>query len=200
MKSFKQFLTEVIANTIPKTSKWPENTTLAHLEKHFGNKFIEAPHPSVLPTHKLMIGKGAPGEHVLAWVHKDTGHVDLTMEAEMHPNTKKEIIAKGIYITGRKNGNNVGHHGVFDALSGRFGKPLVTEFDSLSPGAIRMLRKSRETYGDKIFFHTFDPQTEKAEHLTHGVSVSDKSPNSFYHVQRDKVIVGMVPPKHRIKK
>lgn len=210
MKTFTDTLNEVMWNATGKRHSIPDGEK-ADLAKFRKNSYTES--PSSTGQHTIFTKHGMPHPWLAGrtethhyWVHNKTGHVEFHLSAKVTPSkTKGEALYSDIDSTGRI-GAGVGKHAYYDLMSGRAGDAAIMVHDNQSTGATKLRRNIRKRYKDKVLYHTYDPNSGEAKHLTHGVSSSFASkigPMTPYRLHKKigpMKIVGMVPKKHRYVK
>jgi len=207
MKDFKETITEVLANRVGTRHGIADDFKFDHkgLEKkgytavrsssgkHTLYSKLEEPSP--FDSHQT-------ANHF--WVNNKTKQLDFHVRASTKAGKEPgERLYHAIDTAGRI-GSQTGHHAYFDLMSGRPGHAAIMVHDNMSKGAVKLQRKIRKTYGDRVTYHQYDPDTGEAKHHTHGVSSSFgmkmDGPITPYriHSKISKIkIVGMVPKKHR---
>jgi len=197
MKSFQQYITETFANKIGTSSKMPADTTVDNpgIKRQFqGAKKYQ----STSRQHIVYHVKDKNGNNHYAWVHRRTGDIDGYMKTkEQAGKLPNERFHHDILIQSRDGGPSIGAHMFHDLWSGKFGHYGISVHDNQSPGAIRLHKKLRKHFGDKVLYHTYNPKTGEAKHLTHGVAASGDTPDSLFNAIHSVNIVAMMKPKYR---
>ena len=146
MLSFKNFLTEIIKNKIGKDEKLPHSTIFDPKDEHAGYK-----RESVKTNTGHHIYTYTDSEHVHhIWVHPETGHIDLSVEASIRPHPNGRITYYSMDTRGRKriqgsqnnSPSNMAAHGYNDLH--KLG--VITQHESQSPGAQKIQTKLKELY------------------------------------------------------
>jgi len=197
MKTLRQFINETFANEIGAASKLPKNTNIdePYIKYRLNNakKFN-----SNSPDHIIYHIKEANGKNQYHWVNRKTGNVDFRMETTSTPGKlPNEEFHSNILIQSRENGPPMGITAFHDLWSGRLGHYGITVHDNQSEGAVRLHNNLREKFGNKVLYHTYNPKTGKAEHLTRGVAASPATPGPLFKAIKDTQIVAMMAPKNR---
>ncbi len=200
MKTLLTFINETYANEIGAESQLDTNTTV---DKPYYKEMTRRAkrYQSSSPDH-IIYHSEKHGNHMHVWVHKKTGAIDFLLASKAHDGAiPNERLHHDININSREGGpRGMGATAFHDLWSGRVGKKFgITVHDNQSPGAIKMHRRIRKVFGDKIRYHTFDPRTGEAEHLTRGVAASFETPEPLRTKLVPTEIVVFHPPKHRLK-
>lgn len=207
MFTFNEMLNEVMWNASGKRHAIPddEKADVAKLQKHGYEPSVSSTGKHTIYTkhnipHPFYDGKTVSHHY---WVNNKTGNLDFHMSAQTKPGKEKgEMLYHDIDSAGSLKAK-IGRHAYFDIMSGRTGHAGIMVHDNQSTGATKLRRNIRKTYKDRVLYHTYDPESQEAKHLTHGVSSSFASklgPMTPYRLHKKigpMKIVGMVPKKHR---
>lgn len=204
MKSFIAFIKEGWANNLETSSKLSKDTDVDsdEFEHYLRDKKNVSRYQSSSPDHIIFHHKTKYNSHYAhenryLWVHKKTGHIDFHMKTLSNPgHHEDEELHHHLYIKSRQEGPSMGKTAFHDIWNGHTGKYGITVHDDQSKGAVRLHKKMRKEFGDKVTYHTYHPD-KGAKHLTHGVAVSNNSPTSLRKAVIDTQIVAMRTPKHR---
>jgi hypothetical protein len=197
MKTLRQFINETFANRMGTDSKLPSETSID--DPGIKNQFKKAKkYDSNSSDHVIYHVKDKDGYNHHIWVHRKTGHVDFYMKTNDKPGKlPDEKFHSNILIQGRANGPSMGITAFHDLWSGKLGHYGIAVHDNQSKGAIRLHNRLRQHFGKRALYHTYNPETGEAKHLTHGVAASGKTPDELFDAIHKVQIVGMMAPKHR---
>ena len=208
MKKFSEFLSEVYKNTIP--------TQLRLTPQILTGEGFDTLTKSILPGHVIL----SHYDHSAGTVHhvwaKPVTQPDQTTGFERKFSVRANItrgkpgewIYSNLDVAGVGGGH--GPHAYFDIMSGRAArgedeKPRygILVHDSMSPGAIQLMRRVKQHYGDKITRHTYTPEPGEPERgvakdYTHGVHSSMETPPSLARIGTTQ-IVQFANREHRVK-
>lgn len=200
MKTLLTFINETYANKIRAESKLRNNASIDDpYYKEMARRSER--YESSSPDHIIYHSENN-GNHMHVWVHKGTGAIDFVMVSKAHDGAMpNERIHHDINIASREGGpRGMGATAFHDLWDGRVGKKYgITIHRNQSPGAIKMHRRIRKIFGDKIIYHTFNPRTGEAQHHMRGVAASDETPESLRAELLRTDIVAFKPKKHRLK-
>jgi len=199
MKPFIEFIKETYANDIEADSRLSRNTTVNHL--HYARMFKNAKrYKSSSPDHIIYhVSDGSLHKHM--WVHKRTGSVDFILKSTaVEGKVPNETLHHDIHIVSREGGPRLGKTAFHDMWSGRVGGRYgVTVHNNQSPGAIKLHKQIRKEFGDKVTYHTYDPETKRASHYSTGVAASFDTPEQLRRKLLPIEIVAFHPAKYRLK-
>jgi len=153
MLSFKNFLTEIIKNKIGKDEKLPYSTKFDPKGKHAGyeRESVETNTGHHIYTNTSpQFENDEPGYVHHIWVHPETGHVDLSVEADTKVHKNGRVTYNSIDIRGRKriqgsqnnSPSNMAAHGYNDLH--KLG--VITQHESQSPGAQEIQKRLVKFY------------------------------------------------------
>jgi len=154
MLSFKNFLTELIKNEIGKDKKLPHSTKFDPKGEHAGyerESVVTNTGHHIYTNRSPQFENDEPGYVHHIWVHPETGHIDLSVEADTKVHKNGRITYSGIYTRGRErrpdsqnnSPSNMAAHGYND-LHKHFA--VITHHESQSPGAQKIQTKLRNLY------------------------------------------------------
>lgn len=208
MKTFKQLISEVYKNTLPVTGRLKP--------KLLSGEGFDTLTKSIIPGHVILTHydhNAGTVQHVWAKpIKQDDGSTKFDRKFSVNANIthgkNRELIYTNLDASGVGGGH--GPHAYFDIMSGRASKgddnkPRygILVHESMSPGAIKLMRGVKKHYGDKITRHTYtpeqgDPEHGIAKHYTHGVHFSTETPPSLAQIGTTQ-IVQFANAEHRVK-
>ena len=184
MLSVKNFLTELIKNEIGEDKKLPHSTKFDPKGEHAGyerESVVTNTGHHIYTNTSPQFENDEPGYVHHIWVHPETGHVDLSVEADTKVHKNGRITYSGIYTRGRErkpgsqnnSPSNMAAHGYND-LHKHFA--VITQHESQSPGAQKIQTKLRELYPTNSIY--YNHKTGKSYPISNLRPFIDPSVNS----------------------
>jgi len=175
MLSFKNFLTEIIKNKIGKDEKLPHSTKFDPKRKLLGyerESVVTNTGHHIYTMRDPQFENDEPGYVHHIWVHPETGHTDLSVEADTEVHKGGRITYNSIDTRGREriqgsqnnSPPNMAAHGYND-LHKHFA--VITKHENQSPGAQKIQTKLRELYPETnpIYHNTKTGESYPISHL-----------------------------------
>ena len=189
MLSFKNFLTELIKNEIGEDKKLPHSTKFDPKGEHAG---YERESVKTNTGHHIYTNTSPqfendePGYVHHIWVHPETGHVDLSVEADTKVHKNGRVTYNSIDIRGRKriqgsrnnSPSNMAAHGYND-LHKHFA--VITQHENQSPGAQKIQKSLRKLYPEtnSIYYNNKTGESYPISHIRPFITSGNRKPTSL---------------------